>query len=142
MSDIRAAIVAEALTWLQTPWHHEARVKSAGVDCAQFLIGVYAAAGLVPEFDTGHYPPDWHLHRDEKRFLAHLLQYADPVESALPGDIAMFSYGRHEAHGSIVVEWPTIVHAWRDEGMVVLSDVERGPLAGRFAGFYRLKGLL
>lgn len=140
-SETRDAIVAEAQSWLQTTWHHEARMKGIGVDCAQFLIAVYSAVGLVPAFDTGHYPPDWHLHRTEQRFLDALLQYADPVAEGLPGDIAMFSYGRHAAHGSIVVEWPLIVHAWRDEGAVVLSDVQNGPLEERFAGFYRLKGL-
>jgi cell wall-associated NlpC family hydrolase len=139
--ETRAAIVVEAMTWAKTPWHHEARVKGAGVDCAQFLIGVYAAVGLIDPIAIEHYPADWHLHRDERRFLDSLLQYADPVEDGRPGDIAMFEYGRHAAHGSIVVEWPLIIHAWRDEGMVVLSDASNGQLQERFAGFYRLKCL-
>lgn len=139
--DIRSAIVAEARRWLKTPWHHEARVCGVGVDCGQLLIGVYSAVGLVEEFDVPAYPADWHLHRDETRFLDQLLEHADPVDQPLPGDICMFQYGRHAAHGSIVVEWPLIIHAWRDEGMVVLSNVEHGPLEERVAGFYRMKGV-
>jgi NlpC/P60 family putative phage cell wall peptidase len=139
VNNTREKIVAEAQSWLGTKWHHEGRVKGAGVDCAQFLIGVYVAAGLVPEFQTSHYPPDWHLHRDERRFLSYLLQYAVPVgadDTPQPGDIVMFRYGRHAAHGSIVIGWPVIIHAWRDVGAVTLTDVSVSPL-----GAYRLKGL-
>ncbi len=134
----RRAVLAEARAWLRTPWHHEARVKGAGVDCANFLIAVYAACGLVPEFQPEHYPADWMLHRSEQKFLRYLLQYAAPVQVALPGDIAMFSFGRTDSHGAIVVEWPQIIHAYRPERGVVLTGVT-GDLAERFAGFYRLK---
>lgn len=60
---MRRAVVAEALTWLRTPYHHAARIKGVGVDCAQFLIAVYAATGLIDDFTPDRYPPDWHLHR-------------------------------------------------------------------------------
>lgn len=138
--EIRSVIVEEARTWLRTPWHHRARVKGAGVDCANILCAVYHAAGLVPEIKLPPYPIDWHLHQNEPTFLHHLLHYARPVADGLPGDIAMFKYGRHAAHGSIVVEWPVVIHAYRDERMVVLTNVSRSPdLAKRFAGFFRVK---
>ena len=144
MSAIRKAIVAEAISWINTPFHHAARVKGAGVDCANLLVAVFAAVGLVPDVLLEHYPPDWHLHRDEGRFLAVLSQYADPLpagESPLPGDIAMFTYGRQAAHGAIVVGWPVVCHAWRDVGNVVLTEADNGPLGKRFAGFYRVRGV-
>lgn len=139
----REAIVAEARTWLKTPWHHMARIKGAGVDCAQLLLGVYHACGHIPDVDLGYYPPDWHLHQELPRFLQVLMQYADPIPGpALPGDVAMFQYGRHAAHGSIVVEWPYIIHAFRDEGAVTVSDVAASPaLTARFRGFWRSKVL-
>lgn len=136
---MRAAIVAEARTWLRTPWHHEARVKGAGVDCAQLLIGVYSAVGLVPAIEVEHYPPDWHLHRGEQRFLRWLEKFADKTDEARPGDIAMFRFARAAAHGGIVIEWPLIVHAFINTGFVELCDASRGELAGRLAGFWRLK---
>lgn len=139
----RGDVVAEALTWLRTPWHHQARVKGVGVDCAQFLVGVFGAVGLVSPLDLGYYPPDWHLHQDRPRFLENLAQHADPVDEPLPGDIAMFKFGRHAAHGSIVIGWPVIIHAYRDERAVVLSDVAASPaLSDRFAGFWRLRGMM
>lgn len=140
---IREQVVAEAMSWVKTPWHHMARVKGGGVDCAQLLLGVYAAIGLVPARKLGYYPPDWHLHQDRPRFLEILAEHAEPVDApALPGDVAMFKYGRHAAHGSIVVGWPLIVHAYRQERAVVVSDAERDQdLAARLNGFWRLKGI-
>jgi hypothetical protein len=45
---MRAAVVKEALTWLGTPYHHHARVKGVGVDCARLLCAVYEASACVP----------------------------------------------------------------------------------------------
>ena len=144
MMDKRKAVVDEAMTWLRTPFHHAARVKGAGVDCANFLVGVYSAVGLAPDLALGYYPPDWHMHRDEKRFLSVLLEYCDKLpdgEVPQPGDIAMFNYGRHAAHGAIVTGWPVVCHAWLDVQQVTLTEADTGPLADRLAGFYRLRGI-
>lgn len=134
-------IIAEARSWVGTPWHHAARCKGAGVDCAQFLIAVFSAAGIVEAFDTEYYPIDWHLHRDEPRFLKYLLSHAVKVSDPLPGDVVMFRYGRQAAHGGIVIEWPLIVHAWLDEGAVCYTTVDNSPLRERVAGFYRVRAL-
>lgn len=125
----RAAIVEEARTWLGTPWHHQARVKGAGVDCGQFIIGAYINAGLVPHFETGDYPPDWMLHRSEERYLGWIERYLDPVEVPLPGDVAAWRYGHCFSHGAIVVTWPLILHAYRRERGVVYGDATKGDIA-------------
>lgn len=138
-----AAVVAEAMTWLKTPFHHRARAKRCGVDCANFLVAVFGHVGVVPaDLDLGHYAPDWHLHHDEPRFLSTLKQYADPLppgETPRPGDIAMFEYGRHAAHGAIVTQWPQVIHAWAQARMVVLSDADSGPLGQRLDSVWRLR---
>lgn len=144
MTDIRRAIVVEALTWLDTPFHHAARLKGCGVDCANLLAAVFGAAGLIPAVALPAYPSDWHIHNDEPRFLNELSLHADRLTAcslAQPGDIAMFTYGRHTAHGAIVTAWPQIIHAWKDAGKVVLSEVDSGPLAARLAGVWRMRGL-
>jgi cell wall-associated NlpC family hydrolase len=43
----RAAVVAEAKTWIGTPYHHAADVKGHGVDCAMLLVRIYGDLGLV-----------------------------------------------------------------------------------------------
>ena len=145
MTTLREAIVSEAMTWLETPFHHAARLKGCGVDCANLLVGVFAAVGLVPSVALDAYPMDWHIHNDEPIFLQTLARYADQVPDgapAQPGDIAMFKYGRHAAHGAIVTAWPQIVHAWKDVGRVALTEADSGPLAGRFDSLWRVRGVL
>jgi len=135
----RAAVVAEARTWLGTPFHHLARVKGAGVDCAQLLIGVYHACGLIPDIDTGYYPPDWHFHQNEERYLEMLEKFCDRTDDPQPGDIAMFRFGHCSSHGAIVIAWPTVIHAYirRKVGEAdAANDVE---LIGRVDSFWTLK---
>ena len=132
----RAAVVQEALSWAGTPYHHRARVKGAGVDCGQLLAAVYENAGVVPPIHPGAYPPDWHLHRSEERYLAHVQEHAHQVEAPGPGDIVLFRFGRCISHGAVVVAWPRIVHAYVGMG-VVEDDAETNPiLASRLAGFW------
>lgn len=139
----RAAVVAEARSWIGTPYHHRARVKGAGVDCAQILVGVFSAPGvaLIPALTIPHYPPDWHLNRAAERYLGTILEMAREIPGdPAPGDVVLFRFGRCFAHGGIVVEWPRIVHAWAPAHRVVEGNVahdsalshigERGPELG------------
>ena len=130
----RAAVVAEALTWLATPYHHHGRIKGVGVDCAMLLAEVYQACGLVPPIEPGHYPHDWHLHRSEELFLAWVQRAgAHPVQTPEVGDVGLWQFGRTWSHGSIVLSAgpaPVLVHAYMGLG-VVRSAVDEAPLAGR-----------
>lgn len=136
----RAAVVAEAKTWLRTPYHHRARVKGHGVDCAQLLVEVFSNAGVIAKFDTGEYPNDWMLHRGEERFLGWIEKYARVVITPpLPGDIVMWKYGRSFSHGGIVTSWPEIIHAFIRERCVILGDATKGDLSIHDRVIYRLK---
>ncbi|HJU15707.1 MAG TPA: hydrolase [Stellaceae bacterium] len=133
----RAAIVAEAESWLRTPFHHEARVKGAGVDCLMLLAEIYERAGLVPHIDPPHYPPDWHIHRDAERYLDGLSGYAREIAGPPePGDVALFRYGRCFSHGAIVVAWPRLIHANFLARAVAWGDADTAPLAGRAVKFF------
>lgn len=109
----RHAVIAEALSWAGTPYHANARVKGAGADCLTFLAGVYEACGVIPPVDIPHYPADWHMHRDEERYLGGVLRYCQEISGPpLPGDIALWRFGRCFSHGAIVLDWPRIIHAY------------------------------
>jgi len=109
----RQEVVAVARTWLGTPYHAMGRVKGVGVDCLTLLAEVYTEAGIIPRVDIPYYPQDWHLHRSNERYLEGLSRYACEIETApLPGDIALWKFGRCMSHGAIVVEWPVIIHAY------------------------------
>jgi cell wall-associated NlpC family hydrolase len=132
----RQRVVAEAETWLRTPYHHMGRIKGGGIDCLTLLAEVYEAAGVIPHVDVPFYPPDWNLHRDTERYLRGLMRYArgigGPPQS---GDVAVFKFGRCFAHGAIVVSWPRLIHAWCDAG-VVFADGGQPPLIGRQVRFF------
>jgi cell wall-associated NlpC family hydrolase len=136
----RAAVIAEAKTWLRTPYHHRAHVKGGGVDCAYLLIEVYHACGLIPSIDPGEYPPDWMMHREEERYLGWVKKFAHEVETPRPGDIALYHVGRCFAHGAIVVDWPTIIHAYIREKNVQISLGNQGWLEGRKVKYFSLWG--
>jgi cell wall-associated NlpC family hydrolase len=138
-------VIAEALTWLKTPYHRSAKIKGAGVDCGQFLIGVYEGAGYLKpgECDPGYYPHEIHLHRTEEAYLKWILQYCDPVDDPQPGDIAMFKFGKSSSHSAIVIEWPLVIHSYVRLG-VIKSNANEALLcnddgSSRLTGFYRLK---
>lgn len=134
----RQRVIAEAKTWLGTPYHHHAAVKGAGVDCAQILIEVYADAGLTERVDVGAYPIDWASHRSEERYISWVEKYAKRVDTPQPGDIAMWRFGRCFSHAAIVVDWPVIIHSVMRDGMVVIADGTKGELATRDVLFYSL----
>ena len=132
----RLAVIEEAVGWLRTPYHHMARVKGVGADCLTLLAEVYEKAGVIPHVEIPFYPPDWNLHRDAERYLDGVMRYArevpagDTADPPQPGDIAVFKYGRCFAHGAIVLQWPRLIHAWHNAG-VVYADATQGQLAGR-----------
>lgn len=43
----RLAVIAEARTWIGTPFRHQAAVKGAGADCGGLVRGVGEAAGVL-----------------------------------------------------------------------------------------------
>jgi len=132
----RDGVVAEARSWIGTPFHHGARVKGAGVDCLMLLAEVYERAGVACHIEPPFYVPDWHLHRDAERYMEGLLFYARPIDgSPLAGDIALFRFGRTFSHGAIVVEWPRLIHAYWAIG-VVWGDAALYPLKGREVRFF------
>jgi cell wall-associated NlpC family hydrolase len=138
---IRQAVCDEARRWLGTPWHHRQRLLGAGVDCAQLLLAVYESVGLLQpgQVDPGEYPMDWHLHRDEERFLAGVLSVARPVTDPMPGDAALFSFGRTASHSAIVLSPGIVLHAYAPDGRVTISDLTVSVhLAERLVGYYSL----
>ena len=49
---MRDAVVAEAKTWLGTPWRHMQRIKGVGVDCANLPAAVYEACGVIEHVEA------------------------------------------------------------------------------------------
>lgn len=143
MIEARLKVVAEARRWLGTPYHHRAAVLGAGVDCAQIILEAFTGAGIVERFEVDKYNHDWHLHRNEEKYLEVVESYLHqidpdemPLESrpkftALPADVLMFRVGRTYSHGAIVTEWPYIIHSYFPSRMVEEVDIRNTPMAVR-----------
>lgn len=123
----RAAVVAEALSWIGTPFRDHACVKGAGVDCATLLA---AALGKeLGEFIVPRYPQQWFLHSNSDRAMPEGLSFKTeewyieylqnhgfleiPEAQASAGDIVLSTLGENVfCHAGIVVDWPMrIIHA-------------------------------
>lgn len=149
-------VLEAAQSWLvpRTPYHHMGRVKGVGVDCSMLLAEVYHEAGLMPKIAIKPYPHDWHLHRSRELYIEELTEHAVEIDGPpLPGDIALWQFGRTFSHGAIVEEWPNIIHSYLHMGVVRenvdtaawLTHIgENGPSQGKVrpVKFYRPKGLL
>lgn len=138
MNSLREQVVAEALTWMGTPFEHEQCRKGVGCDCATLLAAVYERV-LGHKIELPHYSIQWNLHLDTDRYLKAMLRYAREVSAApheeyvpsaisysprfkgfelerwntkppLPGDLAMWWFGRGWAHATIVIDWPTVLN--------------------------------
>lgn len=118
-ADARVAVVAEAMSWLRTPYHHQGRIKGVGVDCATLLCEVYEAVGVTPHIDPTPYPADWHLHRSDERYLGWLTEYGREVDAPQVGDVIVWKFGRCFSHSAILCENGNIIHSYLDLGVVI-----------------------
>lgn len=147
MSVSRAAIVAEARSWLGTPWQHQARVKGAGVDCAGLVIGVARALGIVAaDMDVNGYArmPDGHS------LLAHCDAWMQRIActSARAGDVVVMRFDERPQHLAIAIDYPHgglgIVHAFDSQDRKRARVVEHRlapSLRGAIVAAYRMPGV-
>jgi NlpC/P60 family putative phage cell wall peptidase len=120
----RARVIAEARTWLGTPFRDQADVKGAGVDCAMLIIRAFVDTGMTPPFDPRPYPPRWFLHQGEERFLGWMQKYGIEIEAAAaqPGDIVIYRFGRCFSHSALIVSEREILHAYFKEGKAAICE--------------------
>ena len=134
----RAAVVAAARAWIGTPYHNCADIRGVGVDCGMLLVRVFVDTGLCPPFDPRPYPVDWHLHRNEERYLGFIFDRTREILPASPlqqagqgkvgvkaGDVMVLRYGRCYSHGGIVTKSSplTIVHAYYPARRVLEEEI-------------------
>lgn len=139
----RDSIVKEALSWIGTPWHHEARVKGrdGGVDCVMLLCEVYERVGVLPHVIPVHYAMDIMLHRGNEVVLGYLEQYGVEVEAPSIGGVVVYRFARSFSHAGIYVGDGQIVHAVRAARMVMTQGIDEGALEGKPRKFFDMRGI-
>jgi NlpC/P60 family putative phage cell wall peptidase len=123
----RAVVVAEARTWVNTPFRHQGRIKGMACDCVGLILGAAADLGLVDRLgvpflatDNANYsaqPLDKFVHEEAQRRLIE-----KPIEEMADGDIVTLrvpSIPCHVAICSTVNGVRYIVHAYASNEKVV-----------------------
>lgn len=136
----RAQIIAEARTWLGTPYQHQASLKGVACDCLGLLRGLYRfAEGNEPEAMPA-YTSDWaEAGRVETLYQAacrHLIEI--PSATARPGDVLLFRWRPNlpMKHCALLVAPSRIIHAYDAAGAVAETDLAEAwqrQLAAAFA---------
>jgi cell wall-associated NlpC family hydrolase len=140
-------VVAEARSWVGTPFKHQGRAKGVGVDCVGLLIGVARRLGIVaPAFDVTGYtrrPDGWTLIEECERHMGRV----DQAELA-SGDGVIVRFDAEPQHFGFVAPYRhggwSIIHATAKYGCVVETRLLFGvaPMAMKFVAAYRLPGVL
>jgi NlpC/P60 family putative phage cell wall peptidase len=111
----RSAIVAEARSWIGTPYRHQASVKGVGCDCLGLVRGVWrAVVGVEPE-RTPPYAPDWAEAGSGEPLADAAARHLVTIErdAYLEGDVVLFRWRANLAakHAAIVTAPDKMVHA-------------------------------
>jgi hypothetical protein len=141
VTEARAAVVAEAKTWLATKYIARARVKGAGVDCAQSLIAWYVDTGMLEDIDPGKYAVQWGQNQSEEKYLNEILKHATEITEAevLPADMVLYRLGRTYCHGALIIDWPhVVIHASQPHGVQYAHGADESFLHRRDRKFFRL----
>jgi cell wall-associated NlpC family hydrolase len=131
----RAAVIAEAQSWMRTPFIHAAKLKGIGADCETFICEVFAKAGVFTAQGVPYVPQQWFLNTKQELYLNYLSKYATEYSqlathnSPLPGDVICVKTRWVYSHGAIVLEWPFVIHCYPP--CVMRSNVFTNPV---FAG--------
>jgi NlpC/P60 family putative phage cell wall peptidase len=111
----KEAIVAEATSWLGTPYRHQASLKGVGCDCLGLLRGVWRAFFDGEPEAMPAYTPDWAEARGAETLAQaagrHLI--AIPVKEAGAGDVLLFRWRANlpAKHAAILVDESRFIHA-------------------------------
>jgi len=105
-----AQLIAEARTWLGTPFVANQSCKQVGADCIGMIAGAAMAIGMVIRYRS-NYPqrPDGSLH---KELSAQMLPVA--CADMRPGDVLTMDMSRDggEPHHLALFTGQTIIHAY------------------------------
>lgn len=112
MTPIRKRIIAEARTWIGTPYRHQAALKGHGCDCLGLVRGLCAFLDLDEAAPVPSYPRDWFA-PGEETLLAAARHHLVPFETARPGDVLVFRMRRGAAarHCALLSGEARMIHA-------------------------------
>ena len=114
-------IVDCARTFIGTPYHHQGRVKKAGIDCCGLIICIAKELGLS-QFDIDGYS----RFADGVELSELFYQNCPKAYHLEQGKIAIFRIKKRPQHCGIIAEADsgfTLIHAYQSAGKVVEHQV-------------------
>lgn len=119
----RAAVIAEARTWLGTPFRDQADIKGVGIDCGLLLTRCFVDTRVKPPFDPRPYPPRRHLHERAEKYIELIERYAVETTEAKPANIAVYKFGLCYSHGGILIGGDCMISALLQHAMVTIQEL-------------------
>lgn len=118
---IRESLVAEARSWVGTPYRIRGRIKGAGADCGSLLMSIAVNCGMMVNENLEAYSADCWAHWSDEKYLRNVMKHTSLVmqkvayrrDRILPGCILLTrcAGARFFNHGGIVTSWPLTIHA-------------------------------
>jgi NlpC/P60 family putative phage cell wall peptidase len=141
MTAYQQMILAEARSWIGTPYRHQATSKGAGTDCLGLLRGIWRFVnGSEPE-SVPPYTEDWAEPGREEVLQAAAERWLvrKPLDVTAPADVLLFrmrdgSIAKHLGLAAEIGPEATFVHAYSGHGVV--ESPLSVPWARRIVGRY------
>jgi len=117
----RCDVVAEARSWIGTPWVASGAAKGVGANCLGFLAGVARNVGLASLADGFAPYGGYALPPHPMALLCGLRRHLEPMPwpQAVPADLLLFDLGDGLRHVAMLTAPETIIHAFQSKGRVV-----------------------
>jgi cell wall-associated NlpC family hydrolase len=144
----KSEIVEEAKTWIDTPFHHQGRLKNyinekgelkkGGVDCAGIIVGV------LNHFNIKHKDYTGYTREESSHMMLDSLQSScEKIEELEPGAIVLFWQRRFENtnHIGIMSGFNTLIHADQRPGINRVTLIRiNNKIRSQIHSIYRLPG--
>lgn len=117
MTITRDQIVAEARSWIDTPYVHQASLKGAGCDCLGLVRGVWLALyGTAPEIPPA-YRADWAEAGGNETLRDAAVRHLVPIaiKDIKAGDVLLFRWRAHVPAKHLAI----VAHADADDVQMV-----------------------
>lgn len=139
IAPVASRIIAEARTWIGTPYRHQGSRNGVGCDCLGLVRGVWRGVyGEEPEA-PGPYAADWAEAGGEDRLLTAARRYCIEKgrEDMAAGDLLLFRWRPNvpAKHAGILLGEHRFIHAYQGHSVLVSALVPhwRRRIAGVFA---------
>lgn len=142
----RESIIAEARTWIGTPWRHQASLKGIGADCIGLLAGVANNVGITEaaEFLASHECRAYGRHPDAEKLLEGCDRWLDMIKvvDAGPADVFVMKFEIDPQHFALISEEdpPYMIHAYAQARKTVENRIDH-VWRSRIVRAYRFRGV-